>query len=82
MANLLGRKWRIAKRFLAQWASGTMCVALVPTRGQTTREPHGRPPLNPDGGRRQRLRETLSRGSAARIVLEDWYWCLLTHSSS
>ena len=35
MANLLGRKWRIAKRFLAQWASGTMCVALVPTRGQT-----------------------------------------------
>ena len=42
MANLLGRKWRTAKRFPAQRASGTMCVALVPTRGQTTREPHGR----------------------------------------
>ena len=42
MANLLGRKWRTAKRFPAQRASGTMCVALVPTKGQTTREPHGR----------------------------------------
>ena len=81
MANLLGRKWRTARRFLAQWASGTMCVALVSTRSHTTREPRGWPPLGPDRGRRQ-PRETLSRGSAAEIVLEDWYWCLLTHSSS
>ena len=40
MANLLGRKWRTAKRFLAQRPFGTMCVALVPTRGQTTHERH------------------------------------------
>ena len=72
MANLLGRKWRTAKRFPAQRAFGAICVALVPTRGQTTREPHGRPSVDPDGGRR-RPRETLSRGSAAGIVLEDWY---------
>ena len=78
MANLLDRKWRTAKRFLAQRASGAMRVAFVPTRGQTTREPHGWPPVDPDGGRR-RPRETLSRGSVAGIVLEDWYWCLLTH---
>ena len=81
MANLLGHKWRIARRFPTQRAFGTMCVALVPTRGQTTREPRSQPPLGLDGGRR-RSRETLSKGSAARIVLEDWYWCLLTHSSS
>ena len=70
MANLLGRKWRTAKRFPAQRASGAMCVALVPTRGQTTHEPHGQPPLGLDGGR-QRPHETLSRGSAAGSVLED-----------
>ena len=39
------------------------------------------PLLGPNGGRRRPC-ETLSRGSAAGIVLEDWYWCLLTHSSS
>ena len=70
MASLLGRKWRTAKKCLAQWAFGTMCMALVPTRGSTTREPHGQPPLSPDGGRR-RPRGTLSRGFAAGIVLED-----------
>ena len=48
MADLLGRKWRTARRFPAQRAYGTMCVSLVPIRGQTTRETHGRPPLGPD----------------------------------
>ena len=81
MSNLLGRKWRTAKRFPTQRAFGTMCVAFIPTRGQTTREPHGRPLLGLNGGR-WRPRKTLSRGSAAGIVLEDWYWCLLTRSSS
>ena len=81
MANLLGHKSRTARRLTAQQASGTMCVALVSTKGQTTRESRGRPPLGPDGGRR-RPRKTLSRGSAAGIVLEDWYWCLLTYWSS
>ena len=35
VANLLCHKRRTAKRFTAQPASGTMCVALAPTRGQT-----------------------------------------------
>ena len=81
MANMLGHKGRIARRFPAQQASGTICAALVPNRGQMTREPCGRPPLGPDGGR-QRPHETLSRGSVVGLVLEDWYWCLLTHWSS
>ena len=51
MANLLGRKWRTAKGFPAQRALGAMCVALAPTKGRTTREPHGRPSLEKDGGR-------------------------------
>ena len=78
VANLLGHKGRTTKRFPTQRASGTMCAALVPTRGQTTREPHGRPLLGPDG-RRRRSHETPSRGSVVGLVLEDWYWCLLTH---
>ena len=81
VANLLGHKGRTARRFPAQRVSGTMCVALVPTRGQMTREPRSRPPLGPDGGR-WRPRETLSRGSVVGLVLEDWYWCLLIHWSS
>ena len=54
MDNLLERKWRAAERFLAQRASGAMCMALTPTRARTTREPHERPPLDPvkeNGGR-------------------------------
>ena len=47
MANLLDRKWRAAERFLAQRASRAMCMALAPIRAQTTRKPHGRPPLDP-----------------------------------
>ena len=35
MASLLYHKGRTARWFTAQWASGTMCVALAPTRGQT-----------------------------------------------
>ena len=35
MANLLGHKRRTARGFPAQRASGTICVALAPTRGQT-----------------------------------------------
>ena len=35
MASLLCHKRRTAGRFTAQRASGTMCVALTPTRGQT-----------------------------------------------
>ena len=35
VASLLCHKRRTARRFTAQPASGTMCVALAPTRGQT-----------------------------------------------
>ena len=35
MASLLCHERRIARRFTAQRASGTMCVALAPTRDQT-----------------------------------------------
>ena len=35
VANLLGHKRRTARRFPAQRASGTICMALAPTRGQT-----------------------------------------------
>ena len=35
MAKLLYHKGRTARWFTAQRASGTMCVALAPTRGQT-----------------------------------------------
>ena len=35
VASLLCHERRIARRFTAQRASGTMCVALAPTRDQT-----------------------------------------------
>ena len=35
MANLLYHNGRTVRWFTAQWASGTMCVAFAPTRGQT-----------------------------------------------
>ena len=49
MANLLDRKWRTAERFPAQWAFGTMCVALPP--------PGPERPANPIGGPRWTLVE-------------------------
>ena len=75
MANLPGRKWRTVKRFPAQQASGTMCVALTPTRGQTTREPHERPPppFRPRWRKMAAVRNTFKglRGgnSSRRLVL-------------
>ena len=35
VAGLLYHKGRTARRFTAQWASNTMCMALTPTKGQT-----------------------------------------------
>ena len=81
MANLLDREWRTAKGFPARRASGTTCLALAPTRGRTTRQPHGRPSLDPGKGRR-RSRKTLSRGSVSGTIFGDRCWCLLAHSSS
>ena len=81
MANLLDREWRIAEGFPTRRASGTTCMALAPTKGRTTRQPHRRSPLDPGGGRRQ-SHETLSRGSTGGTVFGDRCWCLLAHSSS
>ena len=77
VANLLYHKGRTARWFTTQWAFGTMCVALALTRGQS--------PANLVAGpvgprlRKWRLREALQEGSVVRLVLEDKYWCLLTH---
>ena len=81
MANLLDRDWRTTEGFQTRRASGATRVALAPTRGQTTHQPHGWSLLDP-GGRRRRSRETLSRGSAVGTVFGDRCWCLLAHSSS
>ena len=81
MANLLDCEWRTAEGFPAWRVSGTTRMALAPTRGWTTRQPHGRSPLDPSGGRRG-LRETLSRGSVAGTVFGDRCGCLLAHSGS
>ena len=35
VASLLYHKGRTARWFTAQWAFGTMCMVLAPTRGQT-----------------------------------------------
>ena len=74
MVNLLGHKCRTAGRFPTQWASGTMCVALIPTRGQTTREPHERPPpFRPRWRKMAAARNTFKglrgRNSSGRLVL-------------
>ena len=66
VASLLCHKRRIARQFIAQWASGIMCVALAPTKGQTPANLE----VGPDSGRRQQ-REALPGGSVAGLVLED-----------
>ena len=72
MANLLGHKKRTARRFPAQRASGTMCVALAPTKGQTPVNLEG----DPFGPRLRKVAATrsTSRGlrggtSSGRLVL-------------
>ena len=81
MANLLNREWRTAEGFQALRAFDATPVALAPTKGRTTCQPHGRPPLDP-GGRGWRSREMLSRGSAAGTVFGDRCWRLLAYSSN
>ena len=70
MANLLDRKWRAAERFPAQWAFGATCVALAPTRARTTREPHGRPPLEEYGGRAKRFQGAPRQGQFLEIGVD------------
>ena len=67
MANLLDRKWRTAKRFPTQQASGSTCVALAPTKARTTRKPHERPSIEEDGGRAKRFQGAPRREQFSEI---------------
>ena len=56
VANLLGHKRSTARRFPAQQASGTMCMAFAPTKGQTPANLEGDPlwaPIEEGGGRKK-----------------------------
>ena len=64
MANLLDREWRTAEGFPARRASGATHATLAPTKGRTTRQPHGRPrwtPVEEDGGCVKRFQRALRR---------------------
>ena len=80
VASLMYHKGRTARWFIAQQASSTMCVALAPTKGQTPANLEASP-FGPRLRKAMAARGT-SRGSVARLVLEDWYLCLLTHWNS
>ena len=71
MSSLLGHKRRITRRFIAQRASGTMCVALAPTRGQTLAnleaDPFG-PQLRKAAAARSTSKGLRGRTSSRRLV--------------
>ena len=72
MANRLGHKRRTARRFPAQWAFGTMCVALAPTKGQTPANLEAdpfRPRLRKVAAARSTSRRLRDRPSSGRLVL-------------
>ena len=89
MANLLGHKRRTARRFPDQRASGTMCVALAPTRGQTLAnleaDPFG-PRLRKAAAARGTSRGLRGKTSSGRLVfvpsnpLEQWNGALVMAS--
>ena len=62
MANLLDREWRTAEGFPARRVSSATRMALAPTRGRMTRQPHKCPrwtPMEEDGGRAKRFQGAL-----------------------
>ena len=67
MANLRDREGRIAERFPAQRAFGATCMALAPTRGRTTCQPHERPSIEEDGGRAKRFQGAPRREQFSEI---------------
>ena len=71
MASLLCHKRRTARRFIAQRAFGTMCVALTPTKGQTPANlkagPFG-PQLRKAAAARGTSRGLLGGTSSGRLV--------------
>ena len=71
VARLLCHKRRTARQFTAQPASGTMCVALTPTKGQTpvnlVAGPFG-PRLRKAAATRSTSRGLRGRTSSGRLV--------------
>ena len=71
VASLLCHERRTAKRFTAQRASGTMCVAFAPTRGQTLAnleaDPFG-PRLRKAAAARSTFRGLCGGTSSERLV--------------
>ena len=72
VASLLYHKGRTTRRFTAQQASGTMCMALAPTRGQTPTNlvagPFG-PRLRKAAATRSTSRGLRGGTSSGRLVL-------------
>ena len=72
MASLLYHKERTTRRFTAQRASGTICVALAPTKGQTPANlmagPFG-PRLRKAAAMRSTSRGLCGGTSSGRLVL-------------
>ena len=89
VTNLLYHRGRTARRFIAQWAPSTMCVALAPSRGQTpvnlVAGPFG-PRLRKAAATRSTSRGLRSGTSSERLVLVpsdplEWFnWALATAS--
>ena len=72
VASLLYHKGRTARWFTTQWASGTMCVALAPTRGQTPANlvaGFARPPLEEGAATRSDSRGLCGEASFGRYIL-------------
>ena len=76
MASLLCHKRRTTRRFTAQQASGTMCIALAPTKGQTSTNlmagPFG-PRLRKAAAARSTSRGLHGGTSSGRLVLVPSY---------
>ena len=72
VASLLDHKGRTVRWFTAQWASGTMCMALAPIWGQTPADLVAgpfRPQLRKVAAVRSTLRELRGETSSRRQVL-------------
>ena len=72
VASLLYHRGRTARRLIAQWASGTICITLAPARGQTPTnlmaDPFG-PRLRKEATTRSTSRGLCSGTSSGRLVL-------------
>ena len=82
------RRWRICWATRAELPGGSQPNRPLAPCVRPSSPPRAKRPTNLEAGpfwasmEEGGGRKTLSRGSATGIVLEDWYWCLLTHSSN